>query len=74
MLNCSSDGVLELEPMDPYNRLLLHRLADIFGYFSLNIYFLSNYVETISGSLFFFPGYMEGSNLSRVGEGMVQCH
>ncbi|CAN1824940.1 hypothetical protein LINPERHAP1_LOCUS30960, partial [Linum perenne] len=28
----SSDGVLELEPMDPYNRLLLHRLADIFGY------------------------------------------
>ncbi|CAN1824937.1 hypothetical protein LINPERHAP1_LOCUS30960, partial [Linum perenne] len=27
----SSDGVLELEPMDPYNRLLLHRLADIFG-------------------------------------------
>ncbi|KVI07925.1 Single-stranded nucleic acid binding R3H [Cynara cardunculus var. scolymus] len=24
--------VLELEPMNPYNRLLLHRLADIFGF------------------------------------------
>ncbi|KAL6977072.1 hypothetical protein U1Q18_025866, partial [Sarracenia purpurea var. burkii] len=32
----SSDGVLELEPMNAYNRLLLHRLADIFGYFSLH--------------------------------------
>lgn len=29
----SADGILELEPMDPYSRLLLHRLADIFGYF-----------------------------------------
>ncbi|XP_057462706.1 uncharacterized protein LOC130752854 isoform X5 [Actinidia eriantha] len=29
--NPSSDGVLELEPMNAYNRLLLHRLADIFG-------------------------------------------
>lgn len=28
----SLDGVLELEPMNPYNRLLLHRLADIFGF------------------------------------------
>ncbi|ESR41801.1 hypothetical protein CICLE_v100121852mg, partial [Citrus x clementina] len=28
----SADGVLELEPMDSYNRLLLHRLADIFGF------------------------------------------
>ncbi|KGN61245.1 R3H domain-containing protein 1 isoform X2 [Cucumis sativus] len=27
----SSDGILELKPMDSYNRLLLHRLADIFG-------------------------------------------
>ncbi|KAK6144999.1 hypothetical protein DH2020_021819 [Rehmannia glutinosa] len=27
----SLDGVLELEPMNPYNRLLVHRLADIFG-------------------------------------------
>ncbi|XP_021972659.2 uncharacterized protein LOC110867913 isoform X2 [Helianthus annuus] len=27
----SLNGVLELEPMNPYNRLLLHRLADIFG-------------------------------------------
>ncbi|KAL2464991.1 putative Single-stranded nucleic acid binding R3H protein [Abeliophyllum distichum] len=26
------DGVLELEPMNPYNRLLIHRLADIFGF------------------------------------------
>lgn len=28
----SSDGILELEPANPYNRLLLHRLADIFGF------------------------------------------
>ncbi|KAK6915287.1 SUZ domain [Dillenia turbinata] len=28
----SSDEVLELEPTNPYNRLLLHRLADIFGF------------------------------------------
>ncbi|XP_052170293.1 uncharacterized protein LOC127786712 isoform X2 [Diospyros lotus] len=28
----SLDAVLELEPMSPYNRLLLHRLADIFGF------------------------------------------
>ncbi|KAI7729982.1 hypothetical protein M8C21_020576 [Ambrosia artemisiifolia] len=28
----SLNGVLELEPMNPYNRLLLHRLADIFGF------------------------------------------
>uniref|UniRef100_A0A1D1XHQ7 R3H domain-containing protein 2 n=1 Tax=Anthurium amnicola TaxID=1678845 RepID=A0A1D1XHQ7_9ARAE len=28
----SSDGILELEPMSPYHRLLLHRLADIFGF------------------------------------------
>lgn len=27
----SYDGVLELEPMNAYNRLLLHRLAEIFG-------------------------------------------
>ncbi|CAA2999027.1 R3H domain-containing protein 2-like isoform X2 [Olea europaea var. sylvestris] len=26
------DGVLELEPMNSYNRLLVHRLADIFGF------------------------------------------
>ncbi|XP_062004595.1 uncharacterized protein LOC133721869 isoform X1 [Rosa rugosa] len=28
----SSSGVLQLEPMNSYNRLLLHRLADIFGF------------------------------------------
>ncbi|XP_071696701.1 uncharacterized protein [Rutidosis leptorrhynchoides] len=28
----SLDEVLEMEPMNPYNRLLLHRLADIFGF------------------------------------------
>ncbi|XP_039166108.1 uncharacterized protein LOC104437193 isoform X1 [Eucalyptus grandis] len=28
----SGDEILELEPMNPYNRLLLHRLADIFGF------------------------------------------
>lgn len=28
----SLDGVLELEPMNPYNRLLIHRLAEIFGF------------------------------------------
>ncbi|KAL8517783.1 hypothetical protein ACS0TY_009196 [Phlomoides rotata] len=28
----SSDAVLELEPMNSYNRLLVHRLADIFGF------------------------------------------
>ncbi|KAL5702920.1 hypothetical protein ACHQM5_028080 [Ranunculus cassubicifolius] len=28
----SPDGILELEPMSSYNRLLLHRLADIFGF------------------------------------------
>ncbi|CAM9000990.1 unnamed protein product [Rhodiola kirilowii] len=28
----SPDGLMELEPMNPYNRLLLHRLADIFGF------------------------------------------
>lgn len=28
----SSDGILELEPMNPYRRLLMHRLADIFGF------------------------------------------
>ncbi|KAI3819897.1 hypothetical protein L1987_13750 [Smallanthus sonchifolius] len=28
----SINEVLELEPMNPYNRLLLHRLADIFGF------------------------------------------
>lgn len=28
----SFNEVLELEPMNPYNRLLLHRLADIFGF------------------------------------------
>lgn len=27
----SPDSIVELEPMSPYNRLLLHRLADIFG-------------------------------------------
>lgn len=27
-----SDGVLELEPTNAYNRLLLHRLAEIFGF------------------------------------------
>ncbi|KAG6492105.1 hypothetical protein ZIOFF_047055 [Zingiber officinale] len=32
--NCDglSDGILELQPMSPYHRLLLHRLADIFGF------------------------------------------
>ncbi|OVA16208.1 Single-stranded nucleic acid binding R3H [Macleaya cordata] len=33
----SPDGVLELEPMNPYNRLLLHRLADIFGFAHVSI-------------------------------------
>ncbi|KAL3523338.1 hypothetical protein ACH5RR_016172 [Cinchona calisaya] len=28
----SLDGVLELDPMDSYKRLLVHRLADIFGF------------------------------------------
>ncbi|KAG9160430.1 hypothetical protein Leryth_008825 [Lithospermum erythrorhizon] len=28
----SSDGMLELEPMSSYNRLLIHRLAEIFGF------------------------------------------
>ncbi|PIM99532.1 hypothetical protein CDL12_27975 [Handroanthus impetiginosus] len=28
----SLDGVLELKPMNSYNRLLIHRLADIFGF------------------------------------------
>nr|GMC77203.1 cAMP-regulated phosphoprotein 21-like isoform X1 [Ipomoea batatas] len=28
----SSNGVFELEPMNSYSRLLLHRLADIFGF------------------------------------------
>ncbi|GKV40132.1 hypothetical protein SLEP1_g47801 [Rubroshorea leprosula] len=28
----SSDGILELQPMNSYNRLLVHRLADIFGF------------------------------------------
>ncbi|XP_050382155.1 uncharacterized protein LOC126799082 [Argentina anserina] len=28
----SSSGLLQLEPMNSYNRLLLHRLADIFGF------------------------------------------
>lgn len=30
--SASSNGVLELEPMNSYSRLLLHRLADIFGF------------------------------------------
>ena len=38
MLACSSDGVLELEPMNAYNRLLLHRLSEIFGYFSFKFF------------------------------------
>ncbi|XP_038890965.1 uncharacterized protein LOC120080389 isoform X2 [Benincasa hispida] len=33
----SSDGILELEPMDSYNRLLLHRLADIFGFAHVSV-------------------------------------
>ncbi|KAF5207535.1 R3h domain containing protein [Thalictrum thalictroides] len=28
----SPDGIMELQPMSPYNRLLVHRLADIFGF------------------------------------------
>ncbi|KZV55430.1 hypothetical protein F511_35101, partial [Dorcoceras hygrometricum] len=28
----SLDGLLELEPMNPYDRLLIHRLAEIFGF------------------------------------------
>lgn len=28
----SPEGVLELQPMSPYHRLLLHRLADIYGF------------------------------------------
>lgn len=34
----SGDEILELEPMNSYNRLLLHRLADIFGYHSEYIF------------------------------------
>ncbi|CAA0837517.1 Unknown protein [Striga hermonthica] len=30
--DASVNRVLELEPMNPYNRLLVHRLADIFGF------------------------------------------
>ncbi|CAA6667952.1 unnamed protein product [Spirodela intermedia] len=30
--NTSLDGIIELEPMSPYHRLMLHRLADIFGF------------------------------------------
>lgn len=37
LLNYSSDAVLELEPMNSYSRLLLHRLAEIFGYFLTNL-------------------------------------
>ncbi|KAI3936871.1 hypothetical protein MKW98_020576 [Papaver atlanticum] len=33
----SPDGVLELKPMNPYNRLLLHRLADIFGFVHVSV-------------------------------------
>ncbi|XP_022149930.1 uncharacterized protein LOC111018224 isoform X2 [Momordica charantia] len=33
----SLDGILELEPMDSYNRLLLHRLADIFGFAHVSV-------------------------------------
>ncbi|KDP23301.1 hypothetical protein JCGZ_23134 [Jatropha curcas] len=33
----STDGILELEPMDSYNRRLLHRLADIFGFAHVSI-------------------------------------
>ena len=37
---CSTeDGIIELEPIDPYSRLLLHRLADIFGYVSVFFYY-----------------------------------
>ncbi|KAF9662368.1 hypothetical protein SADUNF_Sadunf18G0046000 [Salix dunnii] len=32
-----TDGILELQPMDAYNRLLLHRLADIFGFSHVSI-------------------------------------
>ncbi|PNX85021.1 R3H domain protein, partial [Trifolium pratense] len=32
ILRYISDGILELEPMNSYNRLLLHRLAEIFGF------------------------------------------
>ncbi|KAL6346475.1 hypothetical protein AAG906_033271 [Vitis piasezkii] len=33
----SPDGVMELEPMNPYERLLVHRLADIFGFAHVSI-------------------------------------
>lgn len=33
----SPDGILELEPTDSYNRLLLHRLADIFGFAHVSV-------------------------------------
>ncbi|KAJ8753648.1 hypothetical protein K2173_025639 [Erythroxylum novogranatense] len=33
----NSDVVLELEPMNSYNRLLLHRLADIFGFAHVSV-------------------------------------
>ncbi|KAI3987415.1 hypothetical protein MKX01_042419 [Papaver californicum] len=38
LLNDTSlDGVLKLKPMNPYNRLLLHRLADIFGFVHVSV-------------------------------------
>ncbi|KAI3992851.1 hypothetical protein MKX01_028150 [Papaver californicum] len=33
----SPNGVLKLKPMNPYNRLLLHRLADIFGFVHVSV-------------------------------------
>ncbi|EEF50071.1 conserved hypothetical protein [Ricinus communis] len=33
----TDDGILELEPMDSYSRLLLHRLADIFGFAHVSV-------------------------------------
>ncbi|KAJ4827773.1 hypothetical protein Tsubulata_011647 [Turnera subulata] len=33
----SLDAVLEMEPMDPYTRLLMHRLADIFGFAHISV-------------------------------------
>lgn len=51
---CSANGVLQLEPMNSYNRLLLHRLADIFGYF----YFSNHVIVDLPNVLDHFHGWL----------------
>lgn len=52
-LYCSSGGILELEPMSSYNRLLMHRLADIFGYVCCNVLFTFREVSSCALSCTF---------------------